>query len=112
MYAAVEKPIPDDLKSDLADNLVEESMKESIPPLTIPSSVSASTLRSHLPPELELVNISKKFGSFTAVDNVSLKLAPGTFHALLGENGAGKSTLVKCIMGFHAATHGDILINK
>ena len=103
----------DDLESDLADNLVvEESMKESIPNLTIPSSVSADTLRSHLPPELELVNVSKKFGSFTAVDNVSLKLTSGTFHALLGENGAGKSTLVKCIMGYHSATHGDILINK
>ncbi|WP_410175910.1 ABC transporter ATP-binding protein [Pseudanabaena galeata] len=87
-------------------------MKESIPSLTIPSSVSADALRSHLPPELELVNISKRFGSFVAVDNVSLKLAPGTFHALLGENGAGKSTLVKCIMGFHSASHGDILINK
>lgn len=105
--------MPDDLKGNLADNLDgEESMKESIPSLAIPSSVSADTLRSHLPPELELVNISKKFGSFTAVDNVSLKLLPGTFHALLGENGAGKSTLVKCIMGFHAASHGDILINK
>ena len=105
--------MPDDLNSDLADNLVvEESMKESIPNLTIPSSVSADTLRSHLPPELELVNVSKKFGSFTAVDNVSLKLAPGTFHALLGENGAGKSTLVKCIMGYHSTTHGDILIAK
>ena len=103
----------DDLESNLADSLLEEDpMKESIPSVTIPSSVSADTLRSHLPPELELVNVSKKFGSFVAVDNVSLKLAPGTFHALLGENGAGKSTLVKCIMGFHAATHGDILINK
>ncbi len=98
---------------NLAENLVvEESMKESIPSVDIPSSVSADTLRSHLPPELELVNVSKKFGNFVAVDNVSLKVAPGTFHALLGENGAGKSTLVKCIMGFHAATHGDILINK
>lgn len=105
--------MPDDLESSLTNNLTEEqSMKESIPPVDIPSSVSADTLRSHLPPELELINVSKKFGSFVAVDNVSLKLAPGTFHALLGENGAGKSTLVKCIMGFHAATHGDILINK
>ena len=117
----MEKPLPDDLESDLADSLVsdladnvvvEEPMKESIPPVTIPSSVSADTLRSHLPPELELVNVSKKFSSFTAVDNVSLKLEAGTFHALLGENGAGKSTLVKCIMGFHPVTHGDILINK
>ena len=103
----------DDLEDNPTDNLVkQESMKESIPPLAIPISVSADALRSHLPPELELVNISKKFGSFVAVDNISLKVLPGTFHALLGENGAGKSTLVKCIMGFHAASHGDILINK
>ncbi|NJM27459.1 MAG: ABC transporter ATP-binding protein [Pseudanabaena sp. RU_4_16] len=67
---------------------------------------------SELPPELEVVNLTKKFGSLVAVDLVSMKLKPGTFHALLGENGAGKSTLVKCIMGFHPATHGDILIGK
>ena len=122
----MENSIPDDLevnssnlddRPDSADSppknlVVEESMKESMPSMTVPASVSADTLRSHLPPELELVNVSKKFGNFIAVDNVSLKVAPGTFHALLGENGAGKSTLVKCIMGFHAATHGDILINK
>ncbi|MDB6015793.1 MAG: nucleoside transporter ATP-binding protein [Pedosphaera sp.] len=64
------------------------------------------------PPSLELVNITKRFGTFTAVDKVSLKIPPGTFHALLGENGAGKSTLVKCIMGFHAADEGDIIVNQ
>ncbi|MEB3192094.1 MAG: ABC transporter ATP-binding protein [Snowella sp.] len=56
--------------------------------------------------------MTKKFGSFVALENVSLKMKPGTFHALLGENGAGKSTLVKCIMGFHTPTHGDVLIDK
>lgn len=63
------------------------------------------------PPELEVVNMTKRFGSFTALDNVSMKLKPGTFHALLGENGAGKSTLVKCIMGFYTPTSGEILID-
>ncbi|AFY73819.1 ATPase component of uncharacterized ABC-type transporter [Synechococcus sp. PCC 7502] len=67
---------------------------------------------SNLPPELDVVNVTKRFGNFTAVEDVSLTLRPGTFHALLGENGAGKSTLVKCIMGFHAATHGEILFDK
>ncbi len=67
---------------------------------------------SDQPPELEVVNMSKIFGSLVALDNVSLKMQPGTFHALLGENGAGKSTLVKCIMGFYTPTHGDVLINK
>ena len=49
----------------------------------------------------------QSFGSFPALDNVSIKLAPGTIHALLGENGAGKSTLVKCIMGYACRRRAD-----
>lgn len=64
------------------------------------------------PPDLEVVNMTKKFGSLIALENVSMHLKPGTFHALLGENGAGKSTLVKCIMGFYTPDHGDVLIDK
>ncbi len=52
--------------------------------------------------------IGKRFGGFTALDDVSLAVAPGTVHALLGENGAGKSTLVKCIMGYYQADAGRI----
>src|SRR5690242_21365293 len=54
--------------------------------------------------------MTMRFGDFLALDNVELKVRPGSFHALLGENGAGKSTLVKCIMGYYHATQGDILI--
>jgi ABC-type uncharacterized transport system ATPase subunit len=77
---------------------------------TITEHATAETLIS--PPELEVVNLTKRFGTFTALDQVSLKVEPGRFHALLGENGAGKSTLVKCIMGFYTPTSGDILIDK
>ena len=59
---------------------------------------------------VDAVAVTMKFGDFLALDNVALKVRPGSFHALLGENGAGKSTLVKCIMGYYHATAGDILV--
>jgi simple sugar transport system ATP-binding protein len=55
--------------------------------------------------------IKKAFGPLVVLEDVSLTLPPGTFHALLGENGAGKSTLVKCIMGYQPADAGRILID-
>jgi ABC-type uncharacterized transport system ATPase subunit len=64
------------------------------------------------PPLLEVIKLTKRFGPFTALDGVSLKLTPGSFHALLGENGAGKSTLVKCIMGYQPADDGEVLVGN
>jgi ABC-type uncharacterized transport system ATPase subunit len=62
-------------------------------------------------PRVELLNFSKRFGSFQALKDVSLTVRAGTFHALLGENGAGKSTLVKALIGFHAADTGSTTID-
>ncbi|MDF2232900.1 ABC transporter ATP-binding protein [Albimonas sp. CAU 1670] len=59
---------------------------------------------------VETVGMTKRFGGFTALDDVSIKVAPGSFHALLGENGAGKSTLVKCMMGFYTPTEGQVIV--
>src|ERR1700741_3289635 len=59
---------------------------------------------------VDAIAMTMRFGDFLALDDVELKVRPGTFHALLGENGAGKSTLVKCIMGYYQATGGDILV--
>jgi general nucleoside transport system ATP-binding protein len=61
-------------------------------------------------PSLELIGLSKRFGDFVALEDVSLRVAAGSFHALLGENGAGKSTLVKCVIGYQPATRGDVLV--
>ena len=63
-------------------------------------------------PELEVINLSKRFGEVVALDQVSLHVTPGEFHALVGENGAGKSTLVKCIMGYYHADDGQIVVDR
>ena len=60
---------------------------------------------------LDTYDMSKRFGAFTALDAVSLKVRPGTVHALLGENGAGKSTLVKCVVGYYSPDAGAVLID-
>lgn len=60
---------------------------------------------------VEAVGMTMRFGAFTALDDVSIKVSAGTFHALLGENGAGKSTLVKCMMGFYTPTEGQMVVD-
>ena len=67
--------------------------------------------KTHRAVGLETIGMTKTFGPMTALDDVSIKVAPGTLHALLGENGAGKSTLVKCIMGFYQPTRGTVLVD-
>jgi len=60
---------------------------------------------------IEMTGMTKRFGSFAALDNVSMKVEAGSFHALLGENGAGKSTLVKCLVGFYQPDEGQIQVD-
>jgi len=62
-------------------------------------------------PSLETIGMTKVFGPLVALGDVSIKVEPGTVHALLGENGAGKSTLVKCIMGFYSQDKGQVLLD-
>lgn len=60
---------------------------------------------------LEMKNITKEFPGVRALNDVSLRLRPGSVHALMGENGAGKSTLMKCLFGIYAKDSGVILHN-
>ena len=62
-------------------------------------------------PSLKAVGMTKIFGPLVALDDVTIDVPAGSFHALLGENGAGKSTLVKSIMGFYAADRGTVLLD-
>jgi simple sugar transport system ATP-binding protein len=60
---------------------------------------------------VEAIGMTMRFGAFTALDAVWIKVPAGSFHALLGENGAGKSTLVKCMMGFYRPTEGEMMVD-
>ena len=61
-------------------------------------------------PAISIRNLTRRFGSFTAVDNITLDVAPGQFFGFLGPNGAGKSTTIKMLTGLLAPTSGHIEI--
>lgn len=60
---------------------------------------------------IRLVHLTKKFGSFVAVDDIDLEVKPGEFFGFLGPNGAGKTTTIKMMAGLFAPTAGEIYIN-
>ena len=64
-----------------------------------------------LKPLIEIRNVTKNFGSFTAVDHVSLKIYEREFFALLGPSGCGKTTLMRMLAGFEEPSAGQIMID-
>ena len=62
-------------------------------------------------PFLRIENVTKKFGEFTAVDNISLDIYKNELFCLLGGSGSGKSTLLRMLAGFESPTSGRIIID-
>jgi len=62
-------------------------------------------------PFISINNVSKKFGNFTAVDNISLDIYKGELFGLLGGSGCGKTTLLRMLAGFETPTSGTISID-
>lgn len=60
---------------------------------------------------IEINHLSKKFGKFKAIDDVTIHVAPGTIHGIIGENGAGKTSLIQCLVGVYSVEEGEVLIN-
>ena len=57
---------------------------------------------------LRATHVTRRFGAFTAVDDVSMQLQPGEVAGLLGANGAGKTTLIRMLLGLIAVTSGRV----
>ena len=78
---------------------------------TLAHSVTAAGPAAARPQlDLELRDIRKRYGDFTAVDGISLKVQKGQFVCLLGPSGCGKTTTLRCVAGLEEPDAGDILI--
>src|SRR5260370_447988 len=75
-----------------------------------PVKLALAALAAHMPP-LHIESVVKKFGSFRAVDGVSLDIRAGEFFALLGPSGCGKTTLLRMLAGFETPDEGRILLS-
>jgi putative spermidine/putrescine transport system ATP-binding protein len=64
-----------------------------------------------MPAAIEFQQVSRRFGSVKAVDDVSLAIAPGEFFALLGPSGSGKTTCLRLIAGFEQPSSGHVLLD-
>ncbi len=60
---------------------------------------------------LEVKRLTKRFGTFTAVDQVSFAIRPGSIVGLLGPNGAGKTTLLSMLVGLFPPTAGSVVLD-
>ena len=62
-------------------------------------------------PYIQIENVTKKFGDFTAIDNLTLDIYKNEFFSLLGPSGCGKTTLLRMLAGFEKITNGKILLD-
>ena len=59
---------------------------------------------------LDVKNLTKSFGTFKALDDLSMHISEGTVYGLVGANGAGKSTLIRCLTGVYRPDSGTVLM--
>lgn len=60
---------------------------------------------------IQVNNVTKKFGDFTAIENISMEIGDSSIYGIVGYNGAGKTTLLKTCAGIYAADGGEVLLD-
>jgi len=83
-----------------------ESAAGAIGPRTTPGPGATG----EAPPDVEILDVTKRFGEVTAVDRMRLRIAHGEFYSILGPSGCGKTTTLRMIAGFEQPTEGEILL--
>ena len=88
------------------------------PDVTTASRPSAAGARAAAPavvasatPDVEIIDVTKRFGAVTAVDRMRLSISRGEFYSLLGPSGCGKTTTLRMIAGFEQPTEGEIFLD-
>ena len=61
--------------------------------------------------KIRIENVTKKFGSYAALDGISLSFEKGKIHGMIGRNGSGKTVLFKCICGFLRVDDGAVFVD-
>jgi ABC-2 type transport system ATP-binding protein len=80
------------------------------PPPSVQTVTIIHPINDSTPPAIEIESLVKRYGDFTAVDGVSLRVGDGEFFGFLGPNGAGKTTTINAIVGLAAITSGTIRV--
>lgn len=62
--------------------------------------------------KIRIENVTKKFGSYAALDGISLSFEKGKIHGMIGRNGSGKTVLFKCICGFLRVDDGAVFVDE
>jgi putrescine transport system ATP-binding protein len=78
---------------------------------TLAASERSQVAKPAREPALSIVSVTKRFGGFTAVDDLSLNINAGEFFALLGPSGCGKTTLLRMLAGLESPDSGSILLD-
>ncbi len=86
------------------------SLTSDAPPASAMAGSVTPAAASGAAPDVEILGVTKRFGTVTAVDAMDLSIARGTFYSLLGPSGCGKTTTLRMIAGFEQPTEGEILL--